>query len=225
MSVQSCSRKLFKSIFASEFTFINMFYLLEVEDHVRVEPKHFGLPTHEAVEKQLTETYVGKINKELGFVIGIVSVDFVDKGIIIPGDGAAFYRSTFKIVTWKPELHELVYGTISEITNFGAFLQIGPAQGMIHISQTMEDYVSLNKTGTLAGKSSKRTIAKGADCIARIVAISYKGNDPKIGLTMRQPGLGKVDWIQDDKKKKESATKAAARKSEKSGKSEKGGKK
>ena len=30
-----------------------MFYLLDVEDHVRVEPKHFGLPTKEAIEKQL----------------------------------------------------------------------------------------------------------------------------------------------------------------------------
>jgi len=195
-----------------------MFYLLEVEDHVRVEPKHFGLPTQEAVETQLNEGYVGKINKELGYVIGVVSVDFVDQGVIIPGDGAAFYRSIFKILAWRPELHELVYGTVSEITTFGAFLQMGPAQGMIHISQTMEDYVSLSKTGTLTGKSSKRTIAKGVDCIARIVAISFKGGEPRIGLTMRQPGLGKVDWISEDKKKKEAAVKFAARKSEKSGK-------
>ena len=202
-----------------------MFYLLEVEDHVRVEPKLFGLPTQEAVEKQLYETYVDKINKELGFVIGVVSVDFVDKGIIIPGDGAAFYRSTFKILVWKPELHELVQGTVSEITNFGAFLQVGPAQGMIHISQTMEDYVSLNKTGTLSGKSSKRNLGKGADCIARIVAISYKGGEPKIGLTMRQPGLGKIEWINEDKKKREIGAKSAAKKAGKGGKGEKGGKK
>ena len=46
-------------------------------------------------------------------------------------------------------MHELVYGTIAEIANFGAFMQVGPTQGMIHISQTMEDYVSLSKTGTL----------------------------------------------------------------------------
>lgn len=197
-----------------------MFYLLEVEDHVRVEPKHFGLPTREAVEKQLNETYVDKVNKELGFVIGVVSVDFVDNGIIIPGDGAAFYRSKFNLLAWRPELHELIYGTVSEITNFGAFLQIGPAQGMIHISQTMEDYVSLNKTGTLSGKASKRALGKGAECIARVVAISYKGGEPKIGLTMRQPGLGKVDWVQDDKKKKEASAKAAARKAEKSAKRE-----
>lgn len=195
-----------------------MFYLLEVEDHVRVEPKHFGLPTREAIEKQLNESYVGKVNKELGFVMSVISVDSVADGVIIAGDGAAFYKSEFKILVWKPELHELVYGTITEITNFGAFVQIGPAQGMVHISQTMEDYVSLSKTGTLSGKASKRTLAKGDDCIARIVAISYKSGEPKIGLTMRQPGLGKVEWIKEEKRKREQTTKSEAKKEKKGGK-------
>ena len=201
-----------------------MFYLVEVEDHVRVEPKHFGLITKEAIEKQLNESYVDTIHKEIGFVISVISIDNVEDGIIIPGDGAAFYRSAFKLLVWKPELHELLYGTINEIANFGAFFQVGPAQGMIHISQTMEDYVSFSKTGTLSGKASKRNLAKGDDCMARIVAISWKGGEPKIGLTMRQPGLGKVDWIKDDKKKKEQAAKKAAKFAEKSGKA-KGGKK
>jgi len=192
-----------------------MFYLLEVKDHVRVEPRLFGLPTHEAVNKQLNETYVNSVTKEFGYVVCVVSVDKVEDGVLIPGDGAAYYKSEFKIISWMPELQELVYGTISEITNFGAFIQIGNAQGMIHISQAMEDYVSLNKTGTLSGKTSKRSLAKGDECIARIVAISFKGETPKIGLTMRQPGLGKVEWIMEDKKKKEANAKKAAKQTDK----------
>lgn len=195
-----------------------MFYLLEVEDHVRVEPKHFGLPTHEAIERQLNESYVDRVNKELGFVIEVVSVDKVEDGVIIPGDGAAYYKSLFKIVVWRPKLHELVFGEIIEITNFGAFMQIGPAQGMIHISQTMDDYVSLSKTGTLAGKTSKRNLSKGDKCLARIVAISYKGGELKIGLTMRQPGLGKLEWLKEDKKKKENAAKVTVKREKKGGK-------
>jgi len=200
-----------------------MFYKLEVEDHVRVEPKHFGLLTREAIEKQLNEDFVGKVSKEFGYVISVLGVGEIDDGIIVAGDGAAFYNSEFTLLVWKPELHELVYGTINEITNFGAFMQIGPAQGMIHISQTMEDYVSLNKTGTLSGKSNKRSLGKGDDCVARIVAISYKGDSPKIGLTMRQPGLGKMQWLEEDKKKKDAVAKKTKSKEEASVK--KGGKK
>lgn len=194
-----------------------MFYKLDVEDHVRVEPKHFGMETREAVVRQLNEDYVGKVNKEFGFVIAVLAVEEIEDGVIIPGDGSAFYNSHFKLLVWRPELHELIYGTISEITNFGAFMEVGPAQGMIHISQAMEDYVSLTKSGTLSGKSSKRSLAKGDDCIARIVAISYKAGLPKIGMTMRQRGLGKMQWIEEEKKKKEKVEKKTAKKSEKKG--------
>ena len=39
--------------------------------------------------------------------------------------------------------------------------------------------------------------------MARIVAISFKGDSPKIWLTMRQPGLGKIEWLAESKKKQE----------------------
>ena len=183
-----------------------MFYLMDMEDYVRVEPKLFGLPTLEAVEKQLRETYTDYYNKELGKAIVVIDVLSVGEGVIIPGDGAAYYNSKFKLLVWKPELHELVFGEIVEITNFGAFINLGAIKGMIHISQTMDDFVSFSKSNTLSGKSSKRILKNGDLCLARIVAISHKGNEPKIGLTMRQPGLGKIEWIKEDaiKRKKES---------------------
>ena len=193
-----------------------MFYILDVEDHVRVEPKHFGLLTNEAIEKQLNKDFVDSVSKEFGYVVAVLGVGEIEDGVIISGDGAAYYNSKFKLLVWRPELHELVYGTISEITNFGAFIQIGQARGMIHISQTMEDYVSLSKTGTLSGKNSKKNLGKGEDCIARVVAISYKAETPKIGLTMRQAGLGKIQWLEEDRKKKEIPVKKTMKKDKES---------
>lgn len=206
-----------------------MFYLTEVDDYVRVEPKLFGLPTAEAVDKQLRETYEDYYDKEFGRVVAVIEVLEVGEGVIIPGDGAAYYNSKFKLLTWRPELQELVYGIILEITNFGAFMGMGVMRGMIHISQTMDDFVSFSKTNTLLGKASKRSLKNGDLCVARIVAISHKGDEPKIGLTMRQPGLGKLDWIEEDKIKKEKEAAKAAKAEEKIAKSQtkavKGGKK
>jgi len=180
-----------------------MFYLIEVEDFIRVEPKLFGLPTKEAVETQLKETYTNHFDKDLGMVVAVAEVLNIEEGIIIPGDGAAYYKSVFKLVVWKPEMQELTYGIITEITNFGAFIDLGAIQGMIHISQTMDDYVSFSKTNSLIGKSGKKSLKKGDECIARIVAVSYKLGEPKIGLTMRQGMLGKTEWIDDQQVKKE----------------------
>jgi len=178
-----------------------MFYIVEVEDYVRVEPKLFGFRTSDAVAKQLQETYSSYHDKEIGEVIGVIEVLEVGDGIIISGDGAAYYNSRFKLIVWKPELQELVFGNVEEITNFGAFMNLGVMKGMIHISQTMDDYVTFSTTGTLLGKDSKKVLKKGDVCLARIVALSYKGDEPKIGLTMRQPGLGKLEWIKEEKKK------------------------
>jgi len=202
-----------------------MFYLTEVEDYVRVEPKLFGLPTEESVSKQLVEVYKDYYDKELGKVVMIIKVLEVNEGIIIPGDGAAYYRSKFKLLTWKPELQEVTYGIISEIANFGAFIDMGVMRGMIHISQTMEDYVSFSKANSLLGKSSKRSLKQGDLVLARIVSISHKGEEPKIGLTMRQPGLGKLDWIKEDQLKKQRDAKKALKAEEKTIKGKSKGKK
>ena len=201
-----------------------MFYLTEVQDYVRVEPRLFGLPTIEAVGNQLKEIYQNYYDKEMGKVVAVVEVLEVGDGVIIPGDGAAYYNSKFRLVTWKPELQEIIPGIITEIANFGAFIDMGVLKGMIHIGQTMEDYVSVSKTNTLSGKSSKRILKQGDACLARIVAISHKGDFPKIGLTMRQPGLGKIEWIKEDQIKKEKFEKKAVKDDEKFKKS-KGGKK
>ena len=190
--------KLYKSNFSHIF---NMFYIVEVEDYVRVEPKLFGLKTSDAVAKQLQETYSSYHDKEIGEVVGVIEVLEVGDGIIIPGDGAAYYNSRFKLIVWKPELQELVFGVVEEITNFGAFINLGVMKGMIHISQTMDDYVTFSTSGSLLGKDSKKILKKGDSCLARIVALSYKGDQPKIGLTMRQPGLGKLEWIKEEKLK------------------------
>ena len=180
-----------------------MFYLTEAEDYVRVDPKLFGLATAEAIDRQLKETYANYYDREMGRVISIIEVLKIGEGIIIPGDGAAYYSTRFKLLTWKPELQELICGSIAEITNFGAFIDMGAMRGMIHISQTMDDYVSFSKSNLLMGKVSKRSLKQGDLCLARVVAISHKGDHPKIGLTMSQPGLGKVEWIKEDQMKKE----------------------
>lgn len=178
-----------------------MFYVVEIADHVRVEPELFALPIKEAIKKQLEKVYQNHIDEELGSVIAVLDVLHVGEGILIPGDAAAYYESIFKLLIFKPLLQELVYCQVSQITNFGAFMNLGALEAMIHISQTMEDFVSFSKSEALIGKNSKRSLKKNDLCIARIVALSFKTVPPKIGLTMRQPGLGKIEWIAEDKRK------------------------
>lgn len=176
-----------------------MFYKLKVKDHIRIPPEKFALELDTAMIAEIKTKYDGHISKDLGTVIDVVEVNDVNDGVIIPGDGATFYEAEFTILCFVPEMHEVVLGSIKDMADFGAFLSVGPAEGMIHISQTMNDFVSFSKDKALLGKDSKKTLKVGDRCRARIISISYKDlSNPKIGLTMRQEGLGKDEWIDDD---------------------------
>ena len=181
-----------------------MFYRVQVEDHVRVPPSEFNLPREESIIKMLQQQFEGYISKDLGIVISVSSLQDVKEGVIIPGDGAAFYECTFELLTLKPEIQEIVTGKVRDIADFGAFLNLGAIDGMIHISQTMDDFVSFSKDRVLIGKESGRSLKVGDLCRARIVAISFKDiANPKLGLTMRQAGLGKLEWLNEPEKSKE----------------------
>lgn len=190
-----------------------MFYKLELKDHIRVPPRYFELDVKEAVLKSVKLKYDGLTTAELGFVIDVINVKDIGEGVIIPGDGASYYSTTFEIITFKPELQEVVIGRIKDIADFGAFLTMGPIDGMIHISQTMDDFVSFAKDKVLTGRDSKKILKVGDLCRARIIAVSFKDiTNPKIGLTMRQQGLGKLEWIEEEEKKPEKEVKKTAKK-------------
>lgn len=178
-----------------------MYYKVKVKDHIRVPPSEFDKELDLAVVQQVKEKYSGYISKELGYVIDVIDLIDVDEGVIIPGDGAAYYKASFELLAFVPELQEVVYGKIKDLTDFGAFFTLGPVEGMVHISQTMNDFVSFSKDKALQGKDSGRSLKIDDKCYGRIVAVSFKDlSNPKIGMTMRQDGLGKVDWIPQDLK-------------------------
>ena len=178
-----------------------MFYVAQIRDHIRVPPELFGLEKEQAIIKRIKKEYEGYISKDMGIIIDVNQLIDVKEGIIIPGDGAAYYETSFELLTFKPELQEIIVGKIKDIADFGAFISMGPIEGMIHVSQTMDDFVSFSKDKVLLGKDSKKNLKVGDKCKARVIAISYKDiTNPKIGLTMRQAGLGKIEWIDEDLK-------------------------
>ena len=180
-----------------------MFYKVRVKDFIRVPPSMFDSTKEEAVLKNIKDSYESFVSKKLGFVINVINIHEIKEGTIVPGDGAGFYETEFDLLTFKPELNELVYGKIRDITDFGAFVDLGGSEGMVHISQSMDDFVSFSKEKVLQGRKTSQTLKVNDKCKARIIAVSYKDlKNPKIGLTMRQEGLGKLEWLQEQTKSK-----------------------
>jgi len=180
-----------------------LYKLITIKDVVRIPPKLFSKSLEKSVVKSLKEQYEGKLDKETGVVLTVLNARDIGDGKIIPGDGATFHEAVFDILVFQPQLHETVKAKVMEIAEFGAFLRFGPIDGLVHVSQVTDDFMGYDeKTGTLAGKDSKKVLKVKDEVIARIIAISLKSTvvDSKMNLTMRQPGMGKEEWIKKTKK-------------------------
>ena len=175
-----------------------MYKILTITDRVRVDPSNFKDDINDSITVEIMKHYENKLD-EKRFLLSLIEIMNVGEGIIIPGDGAVYYETTFKILAYETVIKEIVEGEVKEITEYGAFIRMGPIEGFVHMSQVMDDYVSFSKTKSLQGKESKKSLNIGDFVRARVIAISMKSlKDAKIGLTMRQVGLGKSEWIKQD---------------------------
>lgn len=180
-----------------------MYKIMTVEDTVRVPPSRFDEEIEGVIMSEFENAVVGKIDRNIGIVISVINVDRIKEGKIILGDGAIYYDARFDILVYQPILNEVVEGEVSEIAEFGAFINFGPMDGLVHVSQITEDYIGYDqKNAILVGKETRKVLKLGDRVRARIIAISLKPSfsDSKIGLTMRQPYLGKLEWLEEEKK-------------------------
>jgi DNA-directed RNA polymerase subunit E' len=178
-----------------------MFNKITMRDTIRIDPTRFGHPLEEAAYLELKSKYEGLVDESLGYVISVVDLKVNNIGRIIPGDGGTHHSVIFSILTFYPELQEIVEGEVVEVADFGTFLRIGPVDALLHVSQLMDDFISYDeKQGVLLGRESGRTIQRGDKFRVRIVAVSFpRGRSSgKIGVTARQPFLGKIEWIEEE---------------------------
>ncbi|MGQ9514046.1 MAG: DNA-directed RNA polymerase [Thermoproteota archaeon] len=181
-----------------------LFKLMVVEDTVRIPASMFGQPFEDVVRDILAAKYEGTVHEDLGYVIIVLHHKIDPVGKLMPGDGGSYHQVTFELLTFVPELQEVIEGEVVEIEDFGAFIRIGPVDSLLHISQVADCYMSFDGSqGTLSGGKTGRVLRKGDIVRVKVVAVSIgKGAiGDKVGVTARQPFLGKLEWIEEDIKK------------------------
>jgi DNA-directed RNA polymerase subunit E' len=186
-----------------------VFSISTLVDVVRIPPSLFGTTLKKAAVNILKEKYESMINAELGYIIMILDAKVDEMGKMIAGDGGTFHKVQFEALTFYPKLQEIVQGEIVDITDFGAFVRIGPTDALLHLSQVMDDYLKSDvKMGLILANQSGRTLKVGSTLRARITAVSLgkAAAMGKIGITCRQPFLGADEWIEEEIKKSDGSS-------------------
>ena len=122
-----------------------MYKLFKVDDKIRVSPRYFSMKLNDAIIEILVEKYERKVDRDLGIILGIQDVKVMSEGTIIPGDGGAYFKIEFDVLTYLPEINEVIESTVTEIVEFGAFLGLGPIEGLVHLSQITNDFLTYNR--------------------------------------------------------------------------------
>ncbi|HXV66123.1 MAG TPA: DNA-directed RNA polymerase [Nitrosopumilaceae archaeon] len=194
-----------------------MFSISTLQDVVRIPPSLFGTTLKKAALNILKSKYESMINADLGYIIMIMDAKVESMGKMIAGDGGTYHIVEFDALTFYPKLQEIVQGELVDITDFGAFVRIGPTDALLHLSQVMDDYLKSDvQSGVILANQSGRTLKVGSTIRTRITAVSLgkAASMGKIGITCRQPFLGADEWIAEEIKKS-SETKSAEKTKEK----------
>ncbi|MBK5114928.1 MAG: S1 RNA-binding domain-containing protein, partial [Candidatus Heimdallarchaeota archaeon] len=112
-----------------------------------------------------------------------------------------FFDVVFTTLNYLPEDREFIIGDVVEVTDFGVFLRLGCVDALCHVSQVADDFYSYSsKEGALLGRESGKRISVGDRVRARIIAVTIGKSQIRVGVTMRQAGLGVESWVEEWKK-------------------------
>jgi len=180
-----------------------MYKIVTMRTKIKVPPSKFGLSFKKSIKESIAHRFEGMVTRKLGVGLVITKIHEIGEGKILPEDAAIHYPVKFDLLSYVPEQHEIVLGDVIDNTEFGSFVRFGPMDGLVHVSQLLNDYISFDeKNSIFLGRETKKTLKQGDPVIARIISVSMsEGKENKVGLTMRQPNLGSISWIEQEKRK------------------------
>ncbi|MEM0139527.1 MAG: DNA-directed RNA polymerase [Ferroplasma sp.] len=184
-----------------------MYILLEDEYVIRVPPELLNDDYATAVDEASRRLLEGKVvdimenDKSIGksYIVSINSIELKGDGTIVHGDGGVYQPIKYTALAYFPRMQEVVDGIVVSVTKFGAFVKFGPFEGLLHISQIMDDSINVDmENQRIVGKDSKMDMKVGDKIRVRVVSLNLASasiSDSKIGLTSKQPGLGREEWM------------------------------
>jgi DNA-directed RNA polymerase subunit E' len=174
-----------------------VYRVYRVRDVVRIPPDKFNKPLEIAAWEELRRVYEGMITKNMGIIVTVIDVKVKPEGKILPGDGATYHEAEFSFLVFYPFIKEVVEGEINTVLQHGVFVDLGASDGFIYVNQIADERIEYDPTRPgLILKDTNRILEKGDWVRARVYNVApLPGKGWRVQMTMRQPYMGKIEWI------------------------------
>lgn len=102
-----------------------MFVLSKFKDIIRVPACHLGKPIEEVLAEELNRRFANKVVLNVGLVICLHDIVEVGESYIYCGDGAIHTRCMYRMIVFRPQIGELLVGTLRSSSKEGLNISLG----------------------------------------------------------------------------------------------------
>lgn len=117
-----------------------MFFHIDIEQNVDLEPQHFGPNLRKTLAARVTDKVEGTCSGRHGYVVCVTGVTSVSQGKIrSDGSGLATFKVAFGCVTFRPFKGEVLDCVVTSVNKMGFFAEAGPLQVFVssHVSTAL----------------------------------------------------------------------------------------
>ncbi|KAJ3326221.1 DNA-directed RNA polymerase II subunit [Boothiomyces sp. JEL0866] len=100
---------------------------------INLHPQYFGRQIKEFLIQRLYAEVEGTCSGRYGFIISVVDIVDIGKGVLQSNTGFAEYRIEYKAIVFKPFRNEVFDGIVTTVNKVGFWCEVGPLQ--VFISQ------------------------------------------------------------------------------------------
>ncbi|GAB6030934.1 hypothetical protein CHUAL_007760 [Chamberlinius hualienensis] len=102
-----------------------MFVLSEFKSDIRILPSKFRMPIHLAIKEDVNEKFSNKVVINVGLVIAVFDIVKIGFLTVPPGDGSAYPNVQFRCIVFRPQIGEVIIGTIKSSSLQGIKVTLG----------------------------------------------------------------------------------------------------
>ena len=88
----------------------------ELTHTIMLHPSYFGPRMQQYLESKLYSDVEGTCSGQFGFIIAVVSISDIGKGMVISGNGQAEFVTRYRAIVFKPFKGEVVDGVVHNVT-------------------------------------------------------------------------------------------------------------
>ncbi|KAI0041828.1 hypothetical protein FA95DRAFT_1548271 [Auriscalpium vulgare] len=170
-----------------------MFFIKELTHTILLHPSYFGPRMLQFLESKLYSDVEGTCSGQFGYIIAVVSISDIGKGMVLSGSGQAEFVTRYRAIVFKPFKGEVVDGVVSNVTRMGFFADVGPLTVFVSHQLIHPDLKFDHASNPPSFTSADQVIEKNTKVRLKIVGTRVDATEIFAIGTIKEDHLGVIE--------------------------------